>query len=362
MAGAKRPDATFREAWRPPKDWPRMTTIEAHTAGEPLRIYTSGFPEPEGSTMLAKRAAAKRDYDHLRRLSILEPRGHADMYGCLLTQPVTEDGDLGVLFLHNEGLSTMCGHGIIALTTVGIECQLFDYPLLKSGEGAPIRIDTPAGRVVATPHFKDYRVDLVSFRNVASFLLQRDLLVDVPELESNKSVTCDLAFGGAFYLYVDGPALGLKPDAARELILAAAHIKRAFVGQHEIVHPCGGADLNFLYGIVFVWRDEAVLQSSASHSRNVCVFAEGEVDRSPTGTGVSGRIAVHYARGEVALGQRITIESILGTTFDVTAVDETTVGDCPAVVPEVCGRAFITGRHELLVDPQDPLKHGFFLR
>lgn len=339
--------------WQPPAHWHRITTIDAHTAGEPLRIITSGFPDLPGSTILEKRQYARTHYDNLRRALMWEPRGHADMYGCILTPPVTPDGDVGVLFMHNEGFSTMCGHGIIGLVKVGVETGHFKV----TGPQTVIKIDTPAGRVTATAHLKDGSVERVSFLNVPSFLLERDLTVGVPGIWSVKG---DLAFGGAFYMYVDADSLrlDLTPENYRQIIDLGMRIKHAVMDSYEIVHPTGDPDLNFLYGTIFVQMKPA----SGVHSRNVCVFAEGEVDRSPTGTGVSGRLAIHHAKGELAGDETITIESILGTAFTGRVAQTTTVGDLPAIIPEVSGTAFITGRHEFLLDPADPLKDGFMLR
>ncbi len=338
--------------WEPPAEWQRIRTIDAHTAGEPLRVVIEGFPVPPGATMIEKRAYARANLDHLRRALMWEPRGHADMYGCLPTPPVTPDGDLGVLFMHNEGFSTMCGHGIIGLVKVALECGL-----LRSAAARPVlRIDTPAGRVTAGAHMKDGRVEAVSFRNVPSFLLERDLAVEV---EGLGNVTCDIAFGGAFYAFVDAPSVGLQihPGRYAEIIDIGMRIKRAVARQYRIVHPAGEPELNFLYGTILVERLQGKI-----HSRNACVFAEAEVDRSPTGTGVSARAAIHHARGELALNEPITIESVIGTRFTVAAVEETSVGGIPAVIPEVTGTAHITGRHEFLVDPADTLGHGFLLR
>ncbi len=345
-----------------PADWGRLQTIDAHAAGEPLRVVTGGWPEIPGKTILAKRQFARANHDSLRRALMWEPRGHADMYGCILTEPVTADGDVGVLFLHNEGYSTMCGHGIIGLVTVGLECGLLDPARLETDlDGQPIvKIDTPAGRVTAKAHLaagaERPRVARVSFQNVPSFVLEPDLRVEV---QGFGSVRCDIAFGGAFYAYVDAADMGLsvEPEAYAPLIDAGRQVKRAVMEQYEIVHPDGDPDLNFLYGTIFVQEGTGDV-----HSRNVCIFAEGEVDRSPTGTGVSGRAAIHHYRGELAPGETITIESIIGSSFDVRVAAETTVGGFPAVVPEVTGTAHLTGRHEFLIDPEDPLRDGFFLR
>ena len=341
-------------AWAPPSDWRRITTIDAHAAGEPLRVICSGFPLPAGATILERREAARRQYDHLRRSLMWEPRGHADMYGCLLTPPATADGDLGVLFLHNEGYSTMCGHGIIGLVKVGLECGLFAMPPGRS----ELRIDTPAGRVVATPQWREGRVAAVSFLNVPSFVLMQGLRVQVPGLGG---ICCDVAFGGAFYALVDVAQTGLtlEPRQGDALIAAGRAIKRAIMAAQRIEHPSGDPDLNFLYGTIFT---QSLPPGGAVHSRNACIFAEGELDRSPTGTGVSARAALYHARGELAAGETLQIESLIGTRFAVRVVDCARVGPLPAVIPEVTGSASITGRHEFLIDPADPLREGFLLR
>ncbi len=336
----------------PPETWQRITTIDAHTAGEPLRVITGGYPQLPGETMLDKREYARRNLDHLRRALMLEPRGHADMYGCVLTAPVTSDGDVGVVFLHNDGYSTMCGHGIIGLVKVGIEGGLLEV----RGEAPVVRIDTPAGRVTARAHFAGRTVQRVSFRNVASFVLATDLEVDVPELGV---LRCDIAFGGAFYAYLDAAQVGLEiePENYRRIIDVGMRIKRAVMRRCEIAHPDGDPDLNFLYGTILVQPG-----SGAVHSRNVCVFADGEVDRSPTGTSVSARLAIHHARGEIATGERIVIESIVGSRFSGRVIGTTEFGGHAAVLPEVSGSAHLTGRHELMFDPDDPLQDGFILR
>jgi proline racemase len=281
-----------------------------------------------------------------------EPRGHADMYGCIVTKPVTAGADFGVLFLHNEGFSTMCGHGIIGIATVAVETGM----VAGSEPETTIRIDTPAGLVTAIAEVERGRVRGVRFLNVPSYVLALDQTVDVAGFGR---VRFDLAFGGAFYAYVAAEPLGLHcvPDEYRRLIEAGMAIKRAVASSRAIHHPFE-PDLGFLYGTIFV----APAQRASAHSRNVCVFAEGEVDRSPTGTGVSGRLALHHARGEIAGGQTIEIESIIGTSFTGRVVETTTFGPYKAVIPEVGGSAYITGRHEFLIAPDDPLREGFLLR
>ncbi|MFC1573391.1 proline racemase family protein [Candidatus Eisenbacteria bacterium] len=338
--------------WSPPSEWDRIRVIDAHTEGEPLRVILNGFPQPHGTTILARRRYARQWQNHLRQALMWEPRGHADMYGCLITPAATAEADFGVLFLHNEGFSTMCGHGIIAVTTVVLETGM----LAMHTPETTVRIDTPAGLVVAQATVEGRRVTDVRFRNVPSFVLSLDRKTDVPGLGA---VAYDIAFGGAFYAFVQAEAFGLKlrPEATRDLIDVGMKIKSAVSESQPITHPFD-QDLGFLYGTIFI--GPPVLEGS--HSRNVCVFAEGEVDRSPTGTGVSARLALHHKRGEIKPGEQIVIESIIGTTFRGSVAETTTCGPYEAVVPEVCGTAHITGTGEMLLDPGDPLRHGFLLR
>ena len=342
----------MEEVWQPPRSWQRITTIEAHTAGEPLRVLTSGFPDLPGDTILAKRRFARENYDKLRTALMWEPRGHADMYGCIVTEPVTSDGDLGVLFIHNEGFSTMCGHGIIGLATVALNTGMIDMP----GDRPVIKMDTPAGRVTAYAKRKGGIVTAVSFHNVPSFVYALDQVVEVPGIGA---VHYDVAFGGAFYAFCRAEELGvsLTPDDYGKLIDVGVQVKTAVMASLPLAHPFE-EDLGFLYGTIIVGE----VHDPAHHSRNVCIFADGEVDRCPTGTGVSARAAIHYARGELALDQPFGVESILGTTFTGKVVDEVQFGPYQAVVPEVTGSAHICGRAEWLVDPADPLRDGFILR
>jgi proline racemase len=330
-----------------------IKTIDVHTAGEPLRIVTSGFPELTGNTILEKRACARKHFDHLRKLIMLEPRGHADMYGCILVQPEHDDADIGVLFIHNEGYSTMCGHGIIGLVKAGLELNLFQTRDSRS----TIRIDTPAGRVNAQAKWENDRIESVSFLNVPSFVLKTDVNVSTQRFGQ---ITATIAFGGAFYAYVDAAQFDFSLDSNgySEIVAAGKHIKQSIMEQIPIGHQAFDQDLNFLYGVIFV--GEAT--NPNNHSRNVCVFADGEVDRSPTGTGVSGRAAILFQQGKIKLDQSISIESILGTTFKVRVDSQCEVAGTPAIVPAVSGRAFVTGRHEFVLDQFDEIADGFLLR
>jgi proline racemase len=326
-----------------------VLTVESHAAGEPLRVITGGLDPVPGATILEKRRYARERLDGLRRGLMFEPRGHADMYGAIPTEPVTPDGDTGVLFMHNEGWSTMCGHGIIALVTVALEVGLLSARDI-------VRLDTPAGRVTARPRRDGARVRSVAFENVPSFVVSLDDRIEVPGLGE---VSYDLAFGGAYYAFVDARSIGLEmtPAHFRDLISAGSAIKRAVMAAREIRHPIE-PDLSFLYGTIFT----GPALGSGAHSRNVCVFAEGEVDRSPTGTGVSARVAIERARGRLAMGQAFVVESIIGTRFTGRIARELAWEGYEAVVPEIEGSAWITGRSELLIAPDDPLAEGFILR
>lgn len=340
------------EDWKPPDDWMTIKTIDMHTGGEPLRVFLDGLPEIKGSTILEKRRYFREHYDYIRTGTMWEPRGHADMYGAVITEPCSPDGDFGTFFLHNEGYSTMCGHAMIALVTLVLDTGFIQ----KEGDTPEIKIDAPPGRITAVGHRENGRVKYVSFRNVPSFLALRDQSVDVPGIGT---VPFDIGYGGAFYAYVDARPLGLKLDESHyeRLIDYGRRIKYAVMNQFEIEHPYED-DLSFLYGVIFIGD----AHERGRHSRNVCVFAEGEVDRSATGSGVSGRAAIHYARGELPIGKTITIESILGTCMDVKVVDTAGYGAFEAVIPEVSGSAWITGRNEFYFDPTDPLKQGFIFR
>ncbi len=341
--------------FNPPKNWLQIKTIDMHTGGEPLRVVIDGFPELKGNSVLDYRRYCKDNYDHLRTSLMFEPRGHADMYGCILTPPNDNDGDFGVIFLHNEGYSTMCGHAIIALSTLAVEMEWID---VHEGDNI-LKIDAPCGRITAFAQVHQGKVIGVRFHCVPSFVVGLDRTAEVKGLGK---ITYDLAYGGAFYAYVDLAKnkfdFDLTPDSYRALISAGMDIKQAVMRRDtEIVHPLE-EDLSFLYGTIFI-GDSA---SPYIDSRNVCIFAEGEVDRCPTGSGVSGRMAIHRARKEIEIGQTMTIESITGSVFKGSVVSEEDYGPFKAVIPQVEGSAYITGIHTFVIDLNDPMKDGFILR
>ena len=338
--------------WEAPKDWLRITSIDLHTGGEPLRVFTGGLPEIKGKTILEKRRYFRDNYDYIRTGTMWEPRGHADMYGAIITEPTSDDGDFGTFFLHNEGYSTMCGHAMIALVTLVLDTEM----IVRQDENPIIKIDAPPGRITCQAFRRNGKVEKVSFQNVPSFISMKNQIVDVPEIGK---VQFDLGYGGAFYAYVQADELGLQLDESdyNNLIEYGKKIKYAVMDQFEIKHPLED-DLSFLYGTIFIGK----AQNTDHHTRNVCIFAEGEVDRSATGPGVSGRAAILHAKGELNENHEIIIESILGTTMSVKVIETCKYERIDAIIPEVSGTASITGKNEFYFDPNDPLKNGFIFR
>jgi len=336
----------------PPENWLRIKTIDMHTCGEPLRIIIDGLPEIKGKTILEKRTYFKENFDHIRKGLMFEPRGHADMYGAILTEPCSPDADLGVFFMHNEGYSTMCGHAIIAITKLVLETGMISKP----GGSKELIIDAPTGRIVSKGIMKNSKIEKTSFINVPSFLYCKDIRIEIPKLGR---VTINIAFGGAFYAFCGAGELGLKlePSNYQKLIYYGKKIKHEVTNLYEIKHPYED-DLGFLYGTIFLGK----AQNPAHHSRNVCIFADGQVDRSPTGSGVSARAGLHFAKGEMEINKTYTIESIIDTTMELKILRTTQYGEFEAVVPQVSGNAYITGSNEFYFDPDDPLKKGFLLR
>lgn len=320
----------------------RFQTIDAHTGGEPLRLIVDGWPEPQGKTILEKREYAKRKQDHLRRVLMFEPRGHADMYGALLTKPERADSDTGVLFMHNEGYSLMCGHGIIALTKILIERKVIPGPA--------ITYDAPAGQIKA--HYKDGKV---SFLNVPSFVLA----AGIPATVAGRTMNVDVAFGGAFYAIVDAEAAGLAvlPSRLNELKAMGDAISRAVEKEIKVIHPTEPG-LAGIYGTIFTGPPDA----EGADLKNVTIFADREVDRSPCGTGTCAVLAVLDAMGLANPDRPFVHESIVGSTFSARVASRTTVGDIPAIIPELTGTASITGDHTFIVEKDDLFPKGFHLR
>ena len=330
-----------------------IRTVDYHTAGEPFRIVTGGVPELEGRTVVARRRWALDHLDEVRRLLINEPRGHADMYGCFVTPPDDDWADLGVVFFHNEGYSTACGHGTIALVTWAIDSGRIAVE--PGSRSVAVTVDVPSGRLACEARVgEDGRVEAVRFRNVPSFVLARDVTVRT----SRGLVTLDVAFGGAFYGTVEAAALdlGLTPADLPLLIALQRELRPALERSLRVVHP-DAPDLAGIYGVIF-WES-----LGPAEQRNVTVFADGEIDRSPCGSGTSARLAVLHARDELAIGRLFRHRSIVDSVFDAWVVAEgPPIGGRASVITEVEGSAYRTGEAMFSLDARDPLGTGFLLR
>jgi proline racemase len=323
---------------------PEIAATDYHTAGEPFRIVTAGVPPIAGATVRERRerAAASEPIETVRRLLCHEPRGHADMYGCFLVAPDDEGADLGVLFWHKDGYSTACGHGTIALGAWAVESGAVPAP--PDGE-VDVTIDVPSGRVVARVRLRDGVVEAVTFRNVPSFVVARDVQA--------AGVAVDVSYGGAIYASVPAARFGLRvvPDDLPALIGAGRAVKQALEGTAVARHP-DDERLSGLYGTILY--DEV----GPLHQRNVTIFADGEVDRSPCGSGTSARCALLAADGLLGEGDVLRHDSIVGSTFTARVVGSVAEG----VLTEVEGMAYRTGEHRFVLDPRDPLGTGFVLR
>lgn len=324
---------------------PRIRTTDYHTAGEPFRIVTDGVPRLEGANILAKRRFALEWLDEVRRLLVNEPRGHADMYGCFVTEPNDDGADLGVVFFHNAGYSTACGHGTIALVTWALESGR----LRVEEPETRVVVDVPSGRLETAATVRDGRVASVRFTNVPAYVEARGL--------EAAGLTADVAFGGAFYASVAAP-LPVVPESLPRLIELGRRIKGGLEAARAFVHPLA-PELRDIYGVIFFEPEQA---GPPLRQRNVTVFADGEVDRSPCGSGTSARLALLDADGELPRGEELLHRSIVGTEFRARVVGEAEVDGRPAVVTEVEGSAHKTGEHEFVLDERDELGTGFLLR
>lgn len=334
----------------PPNNGPVLSVVDMHTGGEPLRIVLSGAPVPSGNTLLEKRRWVRENMDWVRRVLMLEPRGHQDMYGALLVPSEKPEAQLGVLFMHNAGYSTMCGHAVIALGRFAVDYGLVD----PQGPETPINIHCPCGLVRAYVSSSGQ----VRFHSVPAFTLCTDVTVDVP---AYGQVVVDIAYGGAFYAFVSAERFGLDvcSSKTRDLVDAAAAVSDAVKAQVKISHP-DSEDLAFLYGTIITDGKDAY---SEEPTANICVFADSQVDRSPTGSGVTARIALQYHKGLIQLEQTRTFKSgATDSLFTGKAVKETVCGDYNAVIVEVSGRAHYTGTASFTVESDDPLKDGFLLK
>jgi proline racemase len=321
-----------------------VSTVDYHTAGEPFRIVSGGVPPLRGATILEKRRYALEHLDHVRQLLVFEPRGHADMYGGFVTDPQDSGAQLGVVFFHNAGYSTACGHGTIALVTWAIDAAMVP----ASGPSVEVVVDVPSGRLRTVASLQDGRVRSVRFRNVPSFVLLEGLSLSV----GGRRVEVAVAYGGAFYAIVPAERfeLPVEPAFVPRFIELGREIKAAIEAERDVVHPID-PQLAGIYGVMFT-----------AGNRNVTVFADGEVDRSPCGSGTSARLALLDRQGELARGATLMHESVIGTRFASRVVGEERVGDYPAVVTEIEGSAHLTGYHQFVLAADDPIGSGFLIR
>jgi proline racemase len=329
-----------------------LTVIDMHTGGEPLRIITSGYPQLPKGTILEKRAYVRDRFDHLRKIVIFEPRGHFDMYAALLVEPNLPGADLAVLFMHNEGYSTMCGHAIIALGRYAV-----DYGIVPKIEPVTtVHIECPCGMVVASVEVREGKSGGVSFESVPAFLFAGDQTIDLPGFGK---VNFDVAYGGAFYALADCAQFGLEfgRDPAQKFIEAATTLTEAVKEAVPLDHP-DHKDLAFLYGSVLT---DGADTWNEGPTKNVCIFADAQLDRSPTGSGVTARLAAMHAKGQIREGNARIFESIVGSRFAGFVASETKAGDFNAITARVSGHAYYSGKAEFIVEEDDPLGRGFLV-
>ncbi len=328
-----------------------LFAIDSHTAGEPLRLIVGGVPMLKGNSVSEKRDYFREHYDYLRCAIMREPRGHKDMFGAILTEPVMPEADLGVFFIHGDGYHNMCGHGSIATATIAVDHGLVE---VKEPETI-IKMETPAGLVEAKVAVENGKAKRVTLKNVPSFLYKKDVCVDVPKYGK---LTVDIAFGGNFFAVVPAKQLNIDicPENTSKLAEAGMAIINAVNASVKVQHPV----MDYIKGI-----DECEIfgpaKSPDADYQNITIF-DGQVDRSPCGTGTSSKAAVLYARGELEIGQEFVYESVIQTKFIGKAVEKVKVGDFDAILPEVTGSAYITGISHIMIDSDDPVKYGFVLK
>ncbi|CAH2328755.1 trans-3-hydroxy-L-proline dehydratase [Pelobates cultripes] len=320
----------------PPHDGPVLSVVDMHTGGEPVRIVLSGAPVPEGGSLLERRRWLRDKADWLRRLLLLEPRGHRDMYGVLLVPSEEPGAHLGAVFIHTEGYSTMCGHAVIALGRFAVDYGI--VPRAPGGPDTPVRIHCPCGPVQAYVSTSGGRSGAVRFHSVPAFTLATDVSVEVP---GYGKLVVDIAYGGAFYAFVSAERFGLDvcTSKTRDLVDVAAAVTASVKEQVKLAHP-ENDEMAFLYGTILTDGNDGY---SEQPTANICVFADSQVDRSPTGSGVTARIALQYHKGLIQLDQTRSFRSgATDSVFTGKAVKETTCGNLKAVIVEVSGQAFYT--------------------
>lgn len=327
-----------------------ITTVDTHTAGEPTRVVTGGIPHVPGRTMTERKQWLQNNLDQLRRTLMWEPRGHQDMFGAVITSPVCEEAEVGVIFMDSDGYLDMCGHGSIGAVTVLLNTGMLSVPDQNGPVTRQVVLDTPAGLVIAKAQLKDGKVHAVTIRNVAAFLYDT-LQIDMPSLGA---VPVNIAYGGNFFALVKSSDLGipLAMDRIKELQSVGVILRHHVNREIDISHPGSGRKARV--DLVEIYEDGDV-------ARNVVIFGAGQVDRSPCGTGTCAKMAMLYEQNRLAIDEQYLYQSLFGTTFTGRIVEETAVGAKRAVIPEITGRAYITGIHQFVIDPDDPLRSGFLL-
>lgn len=329
-----------------------IQTVESHTVGEPTRIVMGGLPKIPGKTMPEKMQYLETNMDYLRTTLMLEPRGHNDMFGAIYTDPISEEADIGIIFMDAGGYLNMCGHGSIGAATCAVELGI-----VKMVEPyTNVVLEAPAGMIRARVKVENGKSVEASIVNVAAFLYKKDIVIDVPEVGK---VKMDISFGGSFFALVKATEVGieLEPKNAAKLNDVGMKIINAVNEQVEIEHPIlkhiKTVDLCEFYGPA---------KSKDADMQNVVVFGQGQVDRSPCGTGTSAKLADLFSRGEMKVGDSMVNESIICTKFTGKILSETTVGPFKAIIPEITGSAYITGFSQFIIDDDDPVKYGFILK
>lgn len=331
-------------------DYPQIDVVDMHTGGEPLRIITSGYPAIEGRTILDKRRHVSENLDHLRRFLMFEPRGHREMYGALLVEPLLPEADMAVLFMHNGGYSTMCGHAVIALARFAVDEGIVE----RTEPTTHVGIECPCGLVKVV---LDVITGDASFVSVPAFAMTLDQPV---VLSDGRRIVVDISYGGAFYALVEDSSLGvdLHDDPIDDLVGIATDVTNSVKSQIPISHP-DSVDLAFLYGTIIT--DDRLTQGKPT--RNLCVFADAQVDRSPTGSGVTARLAAAYKRKQVTQGQCITFRSIVDSSFQASVVDASpALASDESVRVRVSGKAYYSGRSTFRLEEEDTLGRGFLVR
>lgn len=329
-----------------------INAIDSHTMGEPTRIVTGGIPNIKGNTMAEKKAYLEQNLDYIRTAIMLEPRGHNDMFGSIITQPCNPEADFGIIFMDGGGYLNMCGHGSIGAITAAIETGMVE----KKAPVTHVVMDTPAGIVRAEAKVENNRVKEVSIVNVPAFLYKKDVQIEMPEIGT---VTFDISFGGSFFAIVKASELGLKvePKNAQKLTEIGLKMRDIINETIEIQHP----ELAHIKTVDLVEVYDEPTHPEANY-KNVVIFGQGQVDRSPCGTGTSAKLATLYSKGELKEGEIFVYESILGTLFKGRIVGTSKVADYEAIIPEITGAAYITGFNQFVIDEEDPVKHGFILK